>query len=295
MGLQDPSTLSVVILVAAEIKQVLDPKNIKAGECHFLTPHEMAASLGLNDAAQPEDHFGDVVISAFVGRRRKLLLPLNTPYTTKLKKLSNFIMSTRAVAALAALAILGWVGMTGWDIWTTKSDTENILTQEKTTKGQLEAARVKAKALPKQINTYTDIMTLTRIFNKRNYDPLAFVSDFASTLHDAAIVKALHWNLPDPVTSIKDADKRQVQVEMDLQLTTPKEPRGQFIASAQALVDRITKAFPDYEVTHSELPGLLSETKELKTVIDDNGSTPQVSEGANDSDVVKINMKRAVK
>jgi len=289
MGLTDPTTLCVIILASSEIKAVLDPKNIKAGEFHFFTPDEMADRMGLVDAAFPEDHFGDVVISAFIGRRRKLTLALHTPYTSKLNMLSLYIKGVRATAALIALGIIGWMGMTFWDALGAQSDTADILTKQKGLKTQLETIKVQAKTLPKQIDMYTDITTLTKAFYKQRYDALVFVKTFTNALQDTALVQNYHWSISDTLLIKRDKDPRQILAEVDLRLTIPQQPHDQYIASAQDLISRFKTTFPEYDVTHSEIPGLLSDTKELRTNIDEHGSTP---EGATSAvDTIKITVK----
>jgi hypothetical protein len=291
MGLQDSVTLSATIFASADIKQALDPKNIRAGEVNFITPHEMATALSLPGAAQPEDHFCDVVISAFIGCRRKLLLPLNTPYTNKLRKLSLYGKSLRAAAAAMALGIFGWMGFTGYDWWDTISQTETIVAQQASLRSQLQTIKVEAKRLPKQIGTYTDTMTLSRAFNKRMYDPLTFVDNLAKALDGQALVKSYHWTVPSPLTAGKDGDNRQIETSFEVQMVTPLQPHDAFVASAQSMFDHLKKTFPNYDVSHSELPGMLSDSKDLKTMIDENGNSVASSETGTQGDTIKITMK----
>jgi hypothetical protein len=291
MGLQDPATLSATIFASEDIKQVLEPKNIKAGEVHFFTPYEMATTLSLPDAAQPEDHFGDVVISAFIGSRRKLLLPLNTPYTSKLAKRSFYITCVRAATAAIALGIFGWMGFTGWDWYSTASETEAIVAQQAGLRAQLQAIKTEARKLPSEINTYTDVMTLARALNRRRYDALEFIDIVSHALDGAALVKSYQWKGPSPLTIGKDGDKRLMEAELEVQMTTPLQPHDAFAASAQAMFDRLKVAFPDFDVTHSELPGMLSDTKEMRESIDENGNTVSAGEGSVQSDTIKITIK----
>jgi hypothetical protein len=291
MGLQDPSTLSVIILASAEIKQVLDPKNIKSGEYHFLTPYDMSEALSLTDAAQPEDHFGDIVISAFIGRNRKLLLPLQTPYTSKLHKLSLYIKSSQIIAALAALSILGWSGMTEWDIISTYADSQDIVDQQKNIRSQLDIIKAEEKNLPKQIDKYTDIMNISKVINKRHFDPLVFVNTLSDALKEKALVKRYSWGMSDPLGLAKNPDKRPVESVIEIKLAIPQQPHDQFITSTQQLMDSIKQSFVDFDVIHSELPGMLSETKDLKTVMDSNGNV-SVTEGESaKNDTVTLTFK----
>lgn len=293
MGLQDPATCSVIILASSEIKQLLDPKNIKAGECHFFTPYEMAELLSLPDAAQPEDHFGDIILSAYFARSPKLSLILNTPYTEKVRTFSLYIMASRLVAIIAMLAILGWGGMTAWDINTLKSSTEDALHQQKILKSKLDSLKLEEQKLPKQITFYTDVETLVKVLDRRRYDPLTFVNTLSEALADSGLVRNYHWAINDPLAIGKDGtDKRQIQADMETALSVPLQPLAPFLAVAQAMLDHISKSFSDFDVTHSELPGLLSDSKELKTVLDENTKSDEQSVNlVEGNDIIKISIK----
>lgn len=295
MGLQDSASLGVTILVSNDIKLLLDRKNIKAGEYHFMTPHEMAQALALTDAAQTEDHFGDVVISAFAGRRRKLMLPLNTPYITKLRRFASYITYVRGAALLALLGLLAWGGMIALDIWDMHSDVQGLEDQQKQLKSGLATIKLQAKSMPKQMNSYIDAMALHKALAKRRYDALAFVGSLSGALADSALIKAMEWTVANPLAvTIKDGEKRQLQVDLEVQLTTPLQSHDAYIASAQKLFADMKRAFPNFELVHSELPGLLSDAKEYKTVLDD---APAQTAAGNDlaKETLKVTLKGPLK
>jgi len=290
MGLQDTATLSVVIVVSEDIKEVIDLKNIKAGEYHCFTPFEMASLLSLADAARPEDHFADVVIAAFTLKRRKLILPLQTPYIKRLRNISLILKGTWIAGAIAALAIFAWAGMSGYEVFATKQDVAVIQSEHNKLKAKLNELKVKAKILPKQIHLFSDVVSIVKSYNKRNYDPLVFVDKLAPALQNAGVVTDYHWILPDPIAIGRDSDKRQWNAEINLRLTSPLEPKDQYIANAELLMERIKKSFSGFDVSHSELPGLLSDSKELKTTIgvDNIASSPSADMQSNN---VKVTIK----
>jgi hypothetical protein len=290
LGLSDPSILSVIVVASEDIKQAIDPKNIKAGQYHFFTPHEIAVLLSIGDAAQPEDHFADVVIASFIAKQRKLILSLTTKYTKKLQAFTTYILGLRAVGMVALLCILGWMAMSGYDVYSAKQQTQQLEAQHKSLLLSLAALKAKSSSLPKQINIYTDVVGMSRLFDKRIYDPLDFVKNFSTTLQDTALANSFAWKLSDALSVTKDSDKRQIQAEVDLRLLLPHEPHDKFINSTLALVDRIKNTFSNFDTTHSELPGLLSDSKELKTVIGDNGAASE-STGTNLVDTIKIDIK----
>ncbi len=291
MGLQDATSLSVIIVASEDIKTALEPKNIKAGEYHFFTPYEVASLLNLTDAAQPEDHFGDIVISAFIAKRRKLILLLQTPYIQKIRNLSIYIKSAWAIGALCVVGLLTWAGMSEYDILDAKHGIDVLETEHVSSKQKLESVKVKAQVLPKKITMLADIVMMVKTLEKRRYDPLVFINNLAGSLHDAALVKAYHWAISDVLAVTPAVDKRQVSADIDLRLTIPSEPHNQFVAASQALMDRIKESFSGFDVTHSELPGLLSDTKELKTVIGDTGAASAPDQVSQTENNVKVTIK----
>lgn len=291
LGLQDASSLTATIVASSEIKESFEPKSIPAGQCHFYTPYEMAVLLSMEDVAKPEDHFADVVIAGFIGRRRKLLLTLFTAYTRKIAKLSKAIIMGRSVAACIMLAILGWAGMSTND-WLTASEATEMQRATKTSLDSEFAAETKKKQLlPEKINLYSDVATIFRYFERAPFDPLYFAHKLSGALGDIAIIKSYRWSLSPAIVSLKDEQKRQISADFESTLTVPQSPREEFVASAQKLVENIKQAFPNHDVNHTDLPGILSDTKELKTVINDSAGTASTTQ----SDALNTSIKFTVK
>ena len=272
LGLQDIKNVSATLIVAEDIKHFLDPKNIKVGDCNFSTPYEISNLLALNDAAQVKDHFGDIVISAFIAKQRKLVLPLHNPYTQKLASLLLFIKLEKLFVGLVILAFLAFVGMTGNDVITTQDKIDSILTEKIRLSDDLNKAKAKSSELPKQISLYEDISMMDGLFNRKQYDALEFINNFASTLENAALVKDFEWKINDPLKIDSKEDKRQMHIELNLRLTSPTEPKEAYIAAASSLMDRVNKKFVGFDVDKTELPGVVSENQEVKTTLDDSAT-----------------------
>lgn len=300
MGLQDTTTLSVVVIASEEIKQSLDRKNIKAGQYHCFTPFEAADLLGLSDAAQPEDQFGDVVLSAFVMRQRRMLLTLQTSYTQRLKTFSTNIFRLWLGGGIAVAGLLGWAGMSGYDIISGKSALDDLETQRASLQQALIGVKDTLKKLPRDLPVYSDTVTMVKLFDKRIYDPVSFVQTLSDTLNGDALVTSYDWSVGELNLMTHDADKRMINTEIGLRFTVPREPRDQFALRAMGVLDRIHKAYPEFDVTHTELPGILSENRDLKAMIEDSSVVPPpqqqrpataLAERAGETDSVKVTIK----
>jgi hypothetical protein len=307
MGLQDTTTLSVVVIASDEIKRSLDRKNIKAGKYHFFTPFETAQLLGIGDAAQAEDQFADVVLSAFVMRQRKMLLTLQTNYTQRLKGFSANIFRLWLGGGLAVAGILGWAGMSAYDIFSNKEALDDLETQRTSLQQALISVKNTSKKLPKDLPIYSDTVTMVKLFDKRLYDPLAFVQTLADALNGDALVTGYDWSVGELTLMARDSDKRMITTEIGLRFTIPPQPRDHFAIQAMGVLDRIRKAYPEFDVTHTELPGILSENKDIQAVIEDSSIAqpapvettvpaahrplPGSQDAAADADTVKVSIK----
>lgn len=278
-GLPDPSKISITIICAEDIKKSLDPKNIKTGEHHFLTPYDVAQLLALKGAAQPEDSFGDVVVSAFIAKRRKLLLPLNTTYTKKLSTLYTVIKGIKLAGVLAALAAVAWMGMSTSAIVTTKHALDDLETKHRRLMDDLNRIKSRAATLPKNAAGYSDIMTLSEAFDKSQYDTLSFIESLANGVRNKALLTSLHWSISNTLNATKTSDTRQITAELELHLTQGQETAAKMASDIKQLVDSIKSSLPDFNISNPDTPGLQSENTDIKTIINENNANPAASSG----------------
>jgi len=110
-------------------------------------------------------------------------------------------------------------------------------------------------------------MNLTDLLNKPKFTIPDFVGKVAITMQNAAIVKQISWSLYEPLKIDKTSDDRKMKAEIEFRLTTPQEPIEKFIQENSSFLERVKKSFTGFSINNSELPGLLSDSKELKTVL----------------------------
>lgn len=289
LGLQENSSLSITIICSEEIKAALDPRNIKATECHFMTPYEVATLLSLKEAAQPGDHFGDVVLCAFIGRQRKMALRLNTVYTKKLQDFNLFIKSVKLSGVVGVLMLTFWIGMSIVSIFGLQQDLRSLETKHKVLNEELVKIKARAQILPKDMNTYSDIMMMSQTLYKKQYDVLSFAENVSGVIQDAALAHIFNWSMPSPMTVTKTQDTRQIQAEMELRLTAAKGDKARLSEQLKSITGRFKQTFPLFNITYPELPGSVSENTDIKTIISDNGSV-QDSDARAQSNIIKVTL-----
>lgn len=264
LGYQDETGLDVYIVVSEDIKKVIDPKKIKARNVNTLTPYEAANALDLEQAAQPEDHFGDVVCAAFFGTQRKPLLRLDTRYSKQLRLLQTGIFSIRAAAAVAASAIVLYALSGLWDTFDVRNAIDTLETRQSAIRRELAETQEEAKKLPHNIDRITDIVSLHEMFSKDSVKPLWFIRKFYPFLQKDALAQSINWTLNEPPPSPDGTDNRQINAELSLEFTNPPQQKEAYAKMAQAFFDRISTAFDGYTVTHSDLPGMINENESFQ-------------------------------
>ncbi len=289
LGLQDQSQTSITIICGDEIKQVLDPRNIKSGEHHIFTPYEIASLLSLTEAAQVGDNFGDVVISSYIVKQRKLILPLYTNYTKKLRWMALAVKSVKLSGILGTLAALAWIGVSVVGIASAKQAIDSLETKHKTLNADLAKIKARAETLPKNVSLYSDIMIMTQLINKKELDVLSLVENLSASIETFALANSFHWSLIDPLAVTKATDKRQVQAEIELHMTTPPSQLSQekLAEDVQEFTRRMKNHFSAYNITYSDLPGIISENKDIRAVLSDD---TKANSANTQSDIIKVTM-----
>lgn len=270
LGLQDHMQTAITIICSDEIKSSLDKNNLKAGEHHFFSPYEITSLLSLKDAAQQGDSFGDVVISAFIGKQRKLLLSLQTPYTQKLAQFALGIKAVKAAGALGVLAIIGWIGMSTYGILDAHQNSDSLEAKHRTLTDDLAKIKTRAETLPKNINLYSDIMKLSQMLNKDEYELLPFIGKTSEVLQGFGLLSTFTWSESDPLTVSKGTDKRIIKMDAELHINMENITQmQQLVEQVQSFTGRMQKTFPAYKITYSDLPGIVSDTKDIKIGLND--------------------------
>ncbi len=275
MGYQDAAGLDVIVIASRDIKAAIDRKKIHARTVELLTPYDAGQRLQMEQAAQPEDHFGDVVIGTYFGSQKKHLLRLQTRYTQKLQDLRQVIFGTKVATALMTVVLLGMTASMGFDIMGLMDETEDWVKKKNLSQMDLDATHKKAAKLPGNIEKISDIVSLYKVFDIDTFKPLPFIKRVSSALHDTLLVEELDWKVIDPIGVTAASDPRKIDAELHLHLATAPnnldDQKSQWKAALQSLEDD----FKDFDVKHSGIPGEIGEDQVFQTNFGQSGGAPQ--------------------
>lgn len=297
LGYQDAAGLDLFIIVSADIKKAIDNHRFNVSLLKVLTPHEVAVTLDLQGATQPEDRFGDVVLAACIGRSQRFVLKLNTPQTSKLDQLYQVRLMQRIAAGLIVAGLLLFAGMQVFDFFSLTGTIEDLGMKKKAEQRNYDELLAQVEKYPEKIDKIVDMVELYDLVTSEAHSPLDFLASFSMALPQSVRVVALDWSLGDlsKVTraaappppriapagagrlgamggKVKPPPKQPqpilpMQASVRLSFSLYQQPNEAFIAEAQLLLARLKEALPGYRLKYASLPGTVSETERLDVTL----------------------------
>ena len=104
MSFNDEQGLDIIILAQPEVGPELVALGMPERQITVITPHEAAAMFKLKGVAEPDDPYGEILHGAWVGQRRRPVLPL---MPEEIVHHQVAMMTTRA-GYLLTVAVIGW-------------------------------------------------------------------------------------------------------------------------------------------------------------------------------------------
>lgn len=290
MGFSEQAGLDTYIIVSDDIKSCIDPKKIKSTNVEIFTPHQVAEALDLQQAAMPEDHFGDVVFASFFGSVKKHQLTLHTPYTKKLGQFAAVSLGVKSLAGLIALGILYFIGSTAFSSYEIYQATKLLEIQKKEAQVEYEKTRELASRFPIGIEKITDVVTVYQMLDKPELTPEWVVEKIIKTLKNDAVVKSFSWELPEPMKVSPTADERKFKADVEIAFLVDETDSKALGKAASEFVERFKAEFKDFSITTSELPGLLEDNESFVIQNTPSGNTPTTPSAVRQNNTVRISI-----
>lgn len=272
--------LDAYVVASQEIKNVIDPKNIKAGHVNIFTPFEVAEVIGLQQAALPGDSFADVILSACFGNTGKRLLKLTTPYARKLDALYGYRMMLKAVAACAVLALVAFTGVSLTEIIPMHQEIALLERTKVNLRSDMNKLELEARKLPDNLQKIIDVIDMYDVAFKTNYNPLKMIARISETLVSGVLIQAIQWNAEDQLQAAAPAadaeGKPDVVAEIDIQFANKSGQAEQFLTVATNYLKRLREGLYDYNMSTPKLPGTLSADETLQASLSNQQETNTV-------------------
>ena len=280
LSFSNPENLEVIIIASQDIRQALSTSNILAGDTAVLTPHEAALLLDIEEATEPSDHFGDVVMATHFGLHKKKKLKLHTAYSKKLETLNKACNWSRvATIGIGAIMLIMYI-MALLDIQELSKDVDYAQKVKSTAEQQLDQVSTNTSELPLDIDRINDVVALYEVLSEGENNPLPMVAKFGQTMGEDILVKSLKWESRRFLEDQKNSDLPEVNATFETEFTREHKSLDDFLLEANQFFDQLHKQFPNYKVTYSKLPGTTQDDEALEVNFNEIEKIPQrISEG----------------
>ncbi len=263
MSFEDDAGLDVFIIVAQEVRDLIEVNRLGATRIKTLSPYDASKLLKLDQAALTGDRFADVVISANFGLRQKPALKLLTAYA---KKLEQLYQAQFAMTALGALAVLLALGMSIQAIGSYWSGYE----KQGDLDARLNIARLSLANTEKRHGLLDEnqeaVVRVSSLYNKTadvKETPLDFIPELSKLTENNFTVVSWSWKLDE-----KKSKTQQYIITVEAEVLGHNGDRRAMSKRADALLRDLQTSFAYYEVSRSELVWETDKVKAQGVVLD---------------------------
>jgi len=247
--------LEISVIVSREIREHLNLAHAEAQQVHIATPHEASKKLGIANATEEEDHFGDVLLSAAFALQTSPVLKFVTPDIETISQYYQYQQLARwAVMLVVPLCGLSTIYL-GFEIVQLHGDVSFAEDNQKDAQKRLMQLQQEAEALPEDIHRITDMITIYERLQAMQYKPLPMVSRFSETLDEQTIVRQFDWSVSSQLPNSKSQeDGPPVQAAFVVDFMDNTGSVDQFLSRTEGFYNKLKIKFPAYEVNFSDLP-----------------------------------------
>lgn len=249
LGFNEDKNLDVFIIASREVKDVLDESAFPSNSTVVITPRELAEKLGLENAAEPKDQFGDVVAAAYFANRRNHILKFFTEYTKSINKLYQMAIAARAVGAVLFFAIL-FSAISGVGKYGDLKEKIKIAEQNKIkAEEEFAEAEKSMKNFKENPEKIADISSLNKKILIYQTLPIQFLSDYATIKGFNTQVETIKIELRR-----ENGQNSFMTSSFGIGFLSDGGQLEQLFDDIELFAGDVRRKFSDYEVSFSGLP-----------------------------------------
>lgn len=281
--------LDCFMIVSSEIKQHIDVQKIKANNTRLLTPFEAAEMLGLSGAALPEDHYADIVVSAYFGQLKKKILPLHNRISGQLVKFRKLSKNSIIAGALITLIFGGYAAYATLEVMPKSDELETIKSQIRGIQAATEEANSKVSSLGAGIDKADDIISLDTIFSRKDNEVFVeFVKTFRQAAQEDVIVKKIGFIENRKIEDVFNKLPANVVITAEVEFVNSTGSVDSFARKAKNFFERMRNAFPQYRFNNSRLPGIIDQDEAFKAEFSKNSDAKSQGQMSGEPIVVTL-------
>ncbi len=294
LGFQDNTGLDATVIVAQDVKDLLDIKRFGFSTNYVLSPLDVADALDLEQAALSADRFGDVVMASAFAVSKKRVLRFSTAYADALAKLYLGRKAVRAgmflfAGIFIALSLQSVVLAIGANTSASRTDDARRAVQ-----GDILSLRKLVNGLDKDVAFKTAVVGTYGAYLKDIHPPLEFARELAPLLGSEERIVSYEWRnaLSSVSGNTASASPAGQNATLPLEMKVEFSFDGQYqdiealTRSAKTLVSMLQEKMPRYEVSTDVYPWLKDSEKNMEVSLDQVQVSSPIPEGKNKLTVV---------
>lgn len=196
-GYNAKNGLDVYIVASQSVCERIDAKRFDAKYFHTLSPHMAAMHLGLQNAAQEGDQFGDVVLASAVGSIQKNILKLTTVESRLYDKYQIIKFGQRLVGTFTILGLIVYGAILGYSSLILRSELEDAEQRQRINQQALEDVKRRIDESKINLELVGDRISLYQTLKEARRTPVPFFSMLSNAVKPPVFIKAIHWQLGD--------------------------------------------------------------------------------------------------
>lgn len=283
LSYNEQAGLDIFIIIAQEIKDLIDQKKLNASRVHLFTPFEVSQIMELEQAALSGDRYGDVVIGTSFANAKKHRLKLMPAYAAKLDMLYNARLGVKVLGALAVCALLYMIGSGLWMVQSLSTEASDMENRERTEQQALADVQAETAA---QGDAKAEVMNVAALYKAAHMDdasPLEFIKTLAPVLGEGVLVRKIEWEMPqeslNPSGTTTDPNAappaaaselgKPFRVKLEVEFNNHGGQRDKLASESKEFLSRMNLAFSEFEIETGALPGVGSKDEKLTVNFDD--------------------------
>lgn len=198
IGLKTIHDLQLYVVVAEDIMEVIDEKRMGVEACMLLSPHRVCNILGWDNVAQPQDRFGDVMLSVFVASSKKVEHKLWIKPLQQIKQLHMAVPVVRLLGVLASLSAIVLCAMSAYNYWEHSGVILDRQSQKNITEQEYKDMEAKVDLPPEELQKILETFALYKQQREQQVVPRVFLLQTSKAMDEMSgsmLVQSITWQV----------------------------------------------------------------------------------------------------
>jgi hypothetical protein len=299
LNLQENSLIDLTVIVAQDVKDILDMRRFGFSTSYVMSPLEVAETLRIEQAALSADRFGDVVMASAFGITKKRLLCFSTAYADTLAKLYQLRRAMRGAMFLLSGIFLALAAASIVSAIQASADTARAEDASHALKAELVGLHKTVDGLDKNVAFKTAIVTTYGAYFKDTHLPDDFARELAPALGTQERIVAVEWKnnangatlsatgaSPSPASTqgagaAGAAGAGPLEIKVEFSFDGEYQDVEALTRASKTFVAGLQKKMPAYDVTNEPYMWLKDSDKNMEVSLDQAQISNPIPQGKN--------------